>query len=445
MGYGIAAGRCVTVLGIIMVSLYAIALAWALESQSYNVWGSLLIAPIIGAVNIILIWQAGKREEDPWIARLLVVAFTLKMLGSFARYFMVFVLYGGGGDANRYNIYAITQYELWRKGHFVWEPGGKAGTQNLELITTAVYTVIGPSPLAGFLVFASFAFWGCFFIYRAFRIALPTGDHRLYAALLFLLPSLLFWPSSIGKESWLILWLGMGALGVARAFARLPWAWTLITLGAAGTAMIRPHVTVLLVVGVFVAQMLKPVGMHAIGMLHKVLGLGVVAGAILLFTTQSAEFLGIEDLDAGAVADTIEWASGQTAQGGSAFEPIPLENPLGVPAAIGTILFRPFPWEASGLPMLMQSAEGLFLLGLCWWRRASIFQLWKTIVSNPYVAFTVAYSLAFTLAFAGFSNFGILARQRTLMIPFILTILALPVPESQSSKMARDSYMSVHK
>lgn len=409
-----------------MIALYAIALGWALESQSYNVWGSLLVAPVIGMINLVLIWQVSIREDDSWITRLMVAGFALKMLGSVARYFTIFVLYGGVGDANRYNVYAVIQHELWRRGQFVWEPGGKTGTQNLELVTTAVYTVIGPAPLAGFLVFASFAFWGCFLMYRAFRTAVPDGDHRVYAALLFLLPSLLFWPSSIGKESWLMLWLGVGALGVARYFGRLPWAWTLIALGAVGTAMIRPHITVLFVVGMFVAQAFRPAGEQAMSVLNKVVGLVVVGGAVAVFATQSAEFLGIEDLDAESVVGVVDWASEQTSQGGSAFTPTSLGHPLGVPAAVGTMLFRPFPWEARGAPMLMQSLEGLLLLWLFWVRRSSLRNMWACLRENPYVVFALAYAFAFILAFAGFSNFGIVARQRTLMIPFFLVLLALP-------------------
>ena len=78
----------------------------------------------------------------------------------------------------------------------------------MELITTGVYTVIGPITLAGFLVFSSFAFWGAYLLYRAFRIAVPNGDARRYALLVFLLPSMLYWPSSIGKEAWLMLFVG---------------------------------------------------------------------------------------------------------------------------------------------------------------------------------------------------------------------------------------------
>ena len=63
-----------------------------------------------------------------------------------------------------------------------------------------------------------------------------------------------------------------------------------------------------------------------------------------------------------ARGEEVGWAAGQTAQGGSAFTPVPLTSPLGIPAAIITLLFRPFPWEAGNVQMLVQSAEGLVLL-----------------------------------------------------------------------------------
>ena len=57
------------------------------------------------------------------------------------------------------------------------------------------------------------AFAGCWLFYRAFQIAVPDGDHYRYAKLIFLWPSLLYWPSSIGKDSWMLLTI---AIAVAR-------------------------------------------------------------------------------------------------------------------------------------------------------------------------------------------------------------------------------------
>ena len=412
-----------------MTAVYAGLLAWAFETQSYNVWGSMLVAPLIAAVNVFIIWRVSRAGEDPWVVRLLGIGFVLKMLGSFARYFVLYVLYNGVGDATRYNNYASYQHVLWRQGYFVWEPGGKLGTQNLELVTTAIYTLIGPAPLAGFLFFASLAFWGAYLLYRAFRVAVPAGHHRLYALLLFLLPSLLYWPSSIGKEAWLFLWVGVLALGAAKFFNADRGGYTLLVLGAVGTALIRPHVTVLLVAALLVAQLMRPVGSQAIGVLYKVAGVGVLIGAAAILATQSAELLGIDDLTVANVADSIEQAGEGTEQGGSAFEPVPLTHPLGIPAAWVTLLVRPFPWEANGIPMLVQSAEGLLVIVLIvrYWSR--IKQLPRVMRDNPYVVFAVVYCLAYVVAFAGFANFGILARQRTLMIPFFLVLLALPLAQ----------------
>ena len=125
------------------------------------------------------------------------------MLGTLGRYYVAYVVYDGATDAERYNLAAAFQYRSWREGVVTWDLATARGTQYMELITTAVYTVIGPTTLAAFFVYSAFAFWGVYLLYRAFRVALPDGDHRRYAYLVFLLPSMLYWPSSIGKEAWL--------------------------------------------------------------------------------------------------------------------------------------------------------------------------------------------------------------------------------------------------
>jgi hypothetical protein len=42
------------------------------------------------------------------------------------------------------------------------------------------------------------------------------------------------------------------------------------------------------------------------------------------------------------------------------------------------------------------------------------------------VAFVVVYSLLFVFAFSSIANFGILARERTQVLPFFLVLLAVP-------------------
>jgi hypothetical protein len=46
--------------------------------------------------------------------------------------------------------------------------------------------------------------------------------------------------------------------------------------------------------------------------------------------------------------------------------------------------------------------------------------------SRPYVAFALTFVLVFVAAFGVISNFGILARQRTQVLPFVFVLLSLP-------------------
>jgi len=95
-----------------------------------------------------------------------------------------------------------------------------------------------------------------------------------------------------------------------------------------------------------------------------------------------------------------------------------------------TIFFRPFPFEAENAQMLIQSVEGVLLLGLVvlGWRRLK--QLPGYLHRNPFIVFAVVFLIVYVLAFAGFGNFGILARQRVLVMPFAYMLLALPRPVS---------------
>ena len=407
---------------------FALAWGWAIGMQSYNLWGALLVTPVFVAVNAVLLWRAAAREPNPWFGRLIGVAFLAKMVGTLVRYYVAYVVYNGATDAERYNLAAAFRYQSWRQGNVTWDLESARGTQYMELITTAVYTVIGPTTLAAFFVYGAFAFWGAYLLYRAFRVALPEGDHRRYALLVFFLPSMLYWPSSIGKESWLMLFVGVTALGAAKFFAQQRGALALLATGAFGTAIIRPHIAVLLFSALIVAQLFRPASTQVTGILSKFAALLVMGAAAWVLATQSAELLGTDDITFQSVTESLEMAGGRTTQGGSEFTPVPVDSPLGFPAAALTILFRPLPWEAGNAQMLVQSLEGLFLLGLTLAAWPRLRRLPSVLRRNPYVVFAVVYAIAFIVAFSSFANFGILARQRVLMLPFFLVLLALPLP-----------------
>lgn len=244
--------------------------------------------------------------------------------------------------------------------------------------------------------------------------------------LVFLLPSLLFWPSSIGKESWPFFFLGLCAYGAARFFRYGPGCLILVAAGLIGTVTVRPHIAVLVVVALVAAQIARPSSPSPTAMLTKVMGVAAMVATAVVLAGQSAEFLELEEVTWEGLASELEERSDLASQGGSEFESTPVTSPLQLPAAALTVMFRPFPYEASNVQLLVQSLEGLMLLVLLVGARHRLRALPRLMRTTPFLTFAVVYVLGFVWAFSGIGNFGILARQRVLMLPLLLMVLALP-------------------
>ena len=48
------------------------------------------------------------------------------------------------------------------------------------------------------------------------------------------------------------------------------------------------------------------------------------------------------------------------------------------------------------------------------------------LVRRPYVAFALVYTFAFIYAFSSLGNFGILARERSQLLPVLFVVLCVP-------------------
>ena len=105
--------------------------------------------------------------------------------------------------------------------------------------------------------------------------------------------------------------------------------------------------------------------------------------------------------------------------GGSAF---------GEDESIGTrlvqapmLMFRPFPWEANNWNALLASLEGLILLSLTLWQRVGLYRLFLSARSTPLAVFAICFFGIFSIVFSiSISNFGLLTRQRVMVLPLCL-------------------------
>ena len=409
-----------------------------------DAWVPLLVALVLVAVSLPIIWWLSDKPIDRRLRRILLVAFALKMLCTVPRYAMNEVAYDGAADAGMYHDGARTFRENVLDGRWNVDGSKLAGfpdeTQFVGYVAGGLYLLIGATQMGGYLVFTWLSWLGLVCVFRAFRIGYPNAPPRLAALLIFLLPSTLYWPSSIGKDALMVLGIGLITLGLSRILVAerrgigLIW----LALGGALVTEIRAHLLLISLVGVAVALIARNA--------NAVSGrTAVVTRAILLMALIPVLLLGLGRMDevfgspgdssGAAIAAALAQTAGRTSTGGSSFETQPVSSPVDLPVAITNVLYRPFIFEARSVPALVTALEGTVLLmltvvGLRW-----LWRIGPAMGSHPLAAFCGGYVLAFVFAFSNIGNAGILARQRVQMFPVLMVLVAAAAEHRRMSTL----------
>lgn len=420
--------------------LYLLGMAFAFTSFSYDVWGGVLVGALLAAIGWPMLARFGRLDPDPMMRRLLIIAFSIKQFGTLIRYYVVVEIMGG--DALAYHragevLAPVIRAQDYGSPEWAQLVPEIRGTTVIRIITGIIYNFTGTSRLAGFMVFSFLAFWGMYLIYRAFRMALPEANHRRFAALLFLSPTLLFWPSSIGKDAWMLFTIGIAVNGAVRIYLLAPGGFALVAMGLAGSAIVRVHITAMLLLAIVVTAVVSRGRKHEKGLKNiarLVVTLAFLAGAAALTVTQAQSFF--SEIADGSASGALEETQRRSSQGGSQFTPVPVTSPTGLPQAIITVMYRPFPNEANNIAARMTSLEGviLILFTLHSWKR--LLALPATMRRSPLVSFAVVYTGLFVIAFSSLGNFGILARQRSQLYPLAFVLLALPAVQRKRRRTA---------
>jgi hypothetical protein len=428
--FGTWRGPAIVAAGIVVTAVIVAAFSIIPQTSTYDTWGALIVGPILFGISIPILARQAERERDRLLFWLLLLALAAKLLGALARVYVTEEVYLGVADATGYHGDGIRLSALFREGIFTTGLPDLTGTEFISLFTGIVYTFIGPTQLGGFLVYSWLAFWGLFLFYRAFVLAVPEGRSRSYARLVFFLPSLLYWPSGIGKESWMIFTLGIAAFGAARLLTGRTWNGIFLAgMGLWMAGLVRFHVAGIFAVALAVAYILRRRSEEHRGrsLLARGLALtavGVLAVVLVLQAENFVESTGLQPSE--GITSALEEVSERTSQGGSEIQPSIVRSPLTAPIGAFTVLFRPLPIEANNAQALLAALEGTFLLALCGLRFRWILAAFHSFRRQAYVTLSVAYTAVFIMAFSAIANLGILARQRVQMLPFFLVLLSVP-------------------
>lgn len=424
--------------GLVVVGVVLLVGAQRLGHLNSEELGALITVAVLLALTIPIAVVLGRLDKDPRLTTLLLAAFVAKMIGAYVRYTVLYDVYEGLGDAARYYDVGLQLADQFKDGNYVF--GEVSGSRFIEILSGLAYTVLPRSQLAGFVLFSWVAFLGLILFSRAIRIALPTADHRRYDLLLFFLPTLVFWPSSIGKEAWMVAVLGLASYGAARLFTHRMSGLVPLGLGLWGASVVRPHMALMILAALGPAWLVRPSGRNRLGLSPFVRAIGFAALIVVLLAvvSQAETFFGLERLDAEGAEAVATNTQTQTGQGGSKFEAVRVDSPADIPVAAITILFRPFLWEAGNTQGLITAAEGMVLFGLMLLSWRQLWALPKTMMRQPYVLYCLVFTMAFIVAFSSFNNFGILVRQRAQLFPFFLVLLT-PLGLSAESEDVTES------
>lgn len=410
-----------------VVAACIVLLAITFERSTYHVWGAFIVGPVLLLSCIPMATRAARYTADPRIGRLVLFGAFAKIIGgALVRFWIDVELYGGTADSTRYHQIGAELAPHFRSG--IYENLGEvSSTRFAEILTGQVYVFTGSSRLAGFMVFSWLAFVGCYLAWRAACIAVPSIDSRRYLVLIAFYPTMLVWSSGTGKDAWMVLCLGAASYGLARLLTGRTRGLIPLGLGLWGAVVMRPHVALIFVVGAAIAVPIRYTTGRA-GHRRPIATAATIVAmlvAAVLVVSQAEDFFALDELDVESAEQVTESVQTQTSIGESNFESADPDNPVGYLIAAVTVLFRPFPFEVDNVQALLTAVEGLLLAGVIVVSSRHLTVLPRAVLRVPYVAFALGYAAAFVYAFAAIENFGILARQRTQVLPFVFVLLAL--------------------
>lgn len=388
----------------------------------YNWLGFLIVAALAWVVTSVVL-----QRHPEWARRthqVILLGVFLRVVGSFARYQVFFQFYDGGGDATGYYVAGVEYAQSLRDLNFavlldrsMWWVGRWWGTQFVRFVSGFVITLIGPSMRGEFLVFSLFAFGGLVLCGQAFNRSFPWIPRWRYLSWLLLWPSLWFWPSSVGKEAFILLCIGLATAGHVGS-GRSP-NWLLFGAGVGLAFCVRPHVAAVLVGAAVASNWLTTRQLRTPA---DVARLVVVALLSLVVGFAALQRFGVEQVDLEGVQEFMEHRATLTVTGGSAIEGS--GGLVDIPMAFVNILVRPFPWEAHHVLALSSSLEMVVFWFLVWRRRAVLRQALVGWRENRLLTFSLVFALGYVLMIGMvFHNLGIIARQRVLVFPFLFVLL----------------------
>ncbi|HVJ95548.1 MAG TPA: hypothetical protein VNC41_01805, partial [Acidimicrobiia bacterium] len=101
-------------------------------------------------------------------------------------------------------------------------------------------------------------------------------------------------------------------------------------------------------------------------------------------------------------------------------------SPVQFPLGAFTVLMRPMPYEAGSPQEMLSAFENLAILIILLISAPRVWNALRHSRQRPYVLYCLGAIIIFVVEYSSFSNFALIARQRTTITALFLVFLCLP-------------------
>jgi hypothetical protein len=235
----------------------------------------------------------------------------------------------------------------------------------------------------------------------------------------------------VSKESIMMLALGVTTFGCARVLARRRRGYPVMVLGTFMGIFTRPDEFALLLGGFTIAVLFR--GHDSRRQLRAVRRIGTflfLVGILILTAVLTAKFVKANPASVSKALNNIHSKNGGSSAlaAGLGSSNVPYSSdPLLFPRDIYTVLFDPLPITARSITQLLASMENTVILILVLTSLRRLRLVYRASRERPYVLLATFYTLGFLYIFAALGNLGLITRERVLLFPYFLVLLAIPV------------------
>jgi hypothetical protein len=351
-------------------------------------------------------------------------------------------------DASYYNNQAGVVADLIRSGDW-WQISLNAGTDVVSFVTALIYLPFGSTPVGMTFLSGLLGFVGSLCFVGAGVASLPRRNLKGYAIFVMMLPSILFWSTLFGKESWVFLGLGISALGIAQWFRDRKWSGILkAMIGLGVVCLFRPYVALAAALAFALTALVSRERKAPLSVTKTITVLLLMAPLLFFMWRSVSSMTGVTEISGESIVGRITDQGVNTKGGGSEVSTTEINGTMGfvsqLPAGTVRLLFRPFPWEASSPTMFLAALDNLILIGILVVKRHNVMDTLRHLRTRPFAFFCVVLSIGLTVIFSTIPNLGLLMRERTQITPFLYVLAFSGNREAVRRRMPiRRNYLGV--